>query len=498
MKKSVIAFIFLALAASEALAQQEVEKWKRLEVSYSNTSWSGNPFDLPFTGMFISPTGRVFNHFGYYAGDDIWKINFMPDEVGEWTFRTTSTDNDLDGQAGSFSVVVSELPGPLKGDGNRWKLEDSGQYVIPIMLPSREYFKSTETADGINDFIDWSKDIVGARVIGTTLIYFNHAPNASPYINGQEGVEFNIPMWDRLQSHYDYLRDRGMGHYIMFYSDDGQAPTPNGVGPQSVEEIRLFRYTIARFAAYPTVMWDTGIDIGETRTNTWIHWFADYFNENDPWQHPVSSRAGGGSGGTFPNNASYYSDGDKGVGSKGVPTRTDLLSRWEGQSVPTAYTDRFREDYNRGDWDKDSIRKVTWRMGLTGGMAVYLSGSDNGGYLTSSYASDLESGPSLGFSATFFEEMVQNFGSLNPHDELVTGDQAILSANIGQEYIVYDENGGTITVDLSSVDGQCSFYWFNPRTGIADPTQVIQGGSVQTFMAPDTNDWTLHIIAEPK
>jgi len=67
----------------------------------------------------VATTGRTLDHIGYYAGNDTWKINFMPDEIGDWTFSTTSTDGDLDGQVGSFSVIESELPGPLRGVGNR-------------------------------------------------------------------------------------------------------------------------------------------------------------------------------------------------------------------------------------------------------------------------------------------------------------------------------------------------------------------------------------------
>ena len=36
-----------------------------------------------------------------------------------------------------------------------------------------------------------------------------------------------------------------------------------------VFELRLFWYAVARFSAYPIVVWDTGIDIGETRSSQW-------------------------------------------------------------------------------------------------------------------------------------------------------------------------------------------------------------------------------------
>ena len=251
----------------QAAALADVPKWKRYEVALQNPSWDGNPFDVELTGEFRNATsGRVLTQLGFYAGDNTWKIFFMPDELGEWSYATHSPDSDLDDKTGSFTCVPSDLPGKITGEGNRWVLQERNKSVAPIMLPTREWFKRTNTANGVDGFIRWADDTAGALLIGTTLVYFNHAQEEVPYIKGQEGEQFNILMWDRLNSHYDMLRDRGMGFYIMFYSDDQESPNKFGIAAKSEEEMRLFRYVIARFSAYPIVVWDTGIDIQETRS----------------------------------------------------------------------------------------------------------------------------------------------------------------------------------------------------------------------------------------
>src|SRR3990172_7754199 len=250
-------------------------------------------------------------------------------------------------------------------------------------------------------------------------------------------------MWDRLNSHYDMLRDRGMGFYIMFYSDDQDSPDRFGITEKSKEEMRLFRYVIARFSAYPIVVWDTGIDIQETRSNAWIDWFADWFQENDPWQHPVSSRTGGGSGGKFPDQATYYSDG-----TSTLPPHQTVVNTWKDQNVPLAFTDRWRENYSRGNFNRDKIRRAAWEVGLVGGSALYVGGNENQGYLAQDYAQDFEAAPDLGIRSDFFLERIADFNGLEPQDEvLVSGDQAILSASVGREYVVYDANGGKIEID---------------------------------------------------
>ncbi len=474
-----------------------VEVWKRFEVTLPDPTWEGNPFDVALTGVFVhTSTGRSLTQLGFYAGNDVWKIHFMPDQPGEWTYVTQSTDPDLNGVSGSFNAVASNLPGKLYGEGNRWRLSGSGETVAPIMLPTRQWFKRTPTSNGVDDFITWSDDTAGALIIGTTLVYFTHAQDEVPYLKGQEGEYFNIPMWDRLNSHYDYLRDRGMGFYIMFYSDDQEAPNRWGIAAQSPAEMRLFRYAVARFSAYPIVMWDTGIDIGETRPSAWIDWFADWFNANDPWRHPVSSRTGGGSGGKFPANGSYFSDG-----AATLPDHATVVSSWSSRNVPTAYTDRWREDYGRGNFNTDKIRRAAWEVGLVGGTAIYVSGNENGGYLTENYASDFNAAPYLGYRDRFFRERILDFAELTPHSErLVSGSGIVISANLGQEYVVYDSDGGEFTLDLSDMTGGVYREWFNPRNGEYYDQSVITVEPVQSFSPPFTGESVLHLIhvsAEP-
>jgi hypothetical protein len=214
VRLSIIFFSFFSVSAglvTSALGNElYVNKWKRFAVAYHNPSFSGNPFDLAFHGVFThQASGRTLKQLGFYAGSNIWKIYFMPDRTGPWTFTTESPDADLDNKTGSFICLPSALPGRLFAEGNRWKLED-GNFDAPIMIPVREWFKRTPTANGVGHFIQWAKDKVGARLIGTTLVYFTHATDAVPYRE-----EFNIPMWDRLNSHFDALRDAGRGHYIL-------------------------------------------------------------------------------------------------------------------------------------------------------------------------------------------------------------------------------------------------------------------------------------------
>jgi hypothetical protein len=509
-----IPMIFVLGLAQFVLAEV-VGKWKRYEVSYQNTTWSNNAFDLIFKGKFTSPTGRVLTQWGFYAGNNTWKIYYMPDEIGDWTFVTESPDNDLNGKSGSFTCVASNLPGKLKGVGKLWKLED-GKYDFPVIWETAKpnqwwYFKGMPASDpGVQDLLKFAADTVQARILSISMYalvlpasssWFNGMANsqaAVPYVRNQEPDEFYQPFWDELNKKFDMARDLGMGFYIMMYSDDGEKPNNMGVTAQSTAEIRLFRYTIARLGCYPIILWDTGIDISEYRNNSWIDWFANWFLANDPWKHPVSSRSGGGSGGKFPQNATYYSDGATGNGGNDIPSRNDLLNAHNSYSVPYCYADHFRPFISRGNWDIHSIRRVMWRLGLSYGISGYADFNTRSGGTQSAVS---EGGAYIGHAVRFMRERVfSGLENLVPHDELIKaassgspGSDVILSAKVGEEYVVYSKFGGTIGVDLSGASGALNLEWYNPRSGVFQGQTTINGGSVQSFTTPFSGDGVLHI-----
>lgn len=61
------------------------------------------------------------------------------------------------------------------------------------------------------------------------------------------------------------------------------------------------------------------------------------------------------------------------------------------------------------------------------------------------------------------------------------------------EYVIYLQNGGSVTLDLLEATGTLKQVWFNPRTGMTASETQIQGGSYRAFTAPDNQDWVLYL-----
>src|SRR5215510_2267566 len=69
----------------------------------------------------------------------------------------------------------------------------------------------------------------------------------------------------------------------------------------------------------------------------------------------------------------------------------------------------------------------------------------------------------------------------------------IASGIPGQEYLVYDQDGGSITISLSRVPSTTIFsvLWFDPKTGVERSGESITGEALKTLTSPIPGDTVL-------
>ena len=104
-----------------------------LELELKNRKKYENPFlDVELNCSFISPLKKEYLMPGFYDGHNIWKVRFSPNEVGIWSYRTSTQVSDPDlSSTGQFEGV--EPQGPVRGflkacPGKYWGLEyESGE-----------------------------------------------------------------------------------------------------------------------------------------------------------------------------------------------------------------------------------------------------------------------------------------------------------------------------------------------------------------------------------
>ncbi|MBC8094985.1 MAG: DUF4038 domain-containing protein [Akkermansiaceae bacterium] len=83
-----------------------VPKWTRFEQSFKSSFSYEKPLQsCTFTAEFISPIGITNLVLGFWDGGKTWRIRFLPEQPGRWTFRTRCSDWQNDGlqnQSGEF------------------------------------------------------------------------------------------------------------------------------------------------------------------------------------------------------------------------------------------------------------------------------------------------------------------------------------------------------------------------------------------------------------
>ena len=507
-KFSVLALAgWLILAFAVPLnAQVNIGKWRRHVVTLNNSTYSGNPFELAVEARFThTTTSAQLTLPGYYDGSNQWKIGFMPTKLGEWTYTTSSGDSDLDNYTGTINCVPSGHPGPLAEDPshrNKWKYADGG-YVVPIgvfvsaMLDSATTLEWATMADFIQDN---NLQLLNFRISEHDLAF-----------SSVGSLQMHLPRWQRLEERVEALTERGIGIDIMLYTDDEGVPS---FGPYSTAEQLLIRYTVARLASFPVVMFNSGIDIAEYRDQSWVNWYGQQVEGLDPYGHPVSSRYTGGSGRLKMSGQTYNSVGDRNS------TIANLLRAYDlTDHIPASNNDNWSEDLtgNINGHTRQDIRRAGWKAVVSGGIVFHVRHNTRncfGGLIQScdryfdadSLASQLDSEAWLKLVNPFVQDKLgDTFAMMDPASSLVTGaggKYALADATrtkvvymlMGQNDTWDSGDGGNITVRLGGVSGHYDATWFDPRTGNEASAGTLAGGSDHTLSPPSTDDWILVVV----
>jgi hypothetical protein len=509
---SIIFLLFLLFFTQQAYAQDSatIGKWGRYVVSLSNSTYTGNPFELEVDGVFTHTTsGTQIRLPGYYDGNNTWKIGFMPTKTGDWIYATVSNDSDLNGKQGTVNAVESGLPGMLKADAanpNKWKFAD-GDYVVPMAL-RMEIFSEPATISEFTAMADFLKNnniqMAETRLLEETGM-FESGRHDFIFEGNWSNHKFDLTVWNRMEERMNILAERGLGAHVMFYSDDAGKP---GWAGQSATEKLVIRYAIARLAGYPVVWFNTGIDIAEYRNQSDINWFGQQIRSLDPYGHPVSSRHGGGSG-------TYVMSGQIFDSQANPPQAkiSNMISYFQQSDVPVSMDDAWGE--NRGSHlDKDhtasDIRRAFWKAAAAGGVGGLIRGGGNGlsydGYFSvKNVQSDLESEQWLKLINPFIKNKLgATFGQMVPSSSLVNssgGKYALADPSrtkifyflMGKNDTWDSGDGGPITIKLSSLSGNYAAVWYDPRTGTETSAGTLAGGSDHTLTPPSTDDWVLYL-----
>jgi hypothetical protein len=111
-------------------AQHMSTQWGLFELAL-NGPCEGNPYcDVALTASFRSESGRKLVT-GFYDGDGVYRLRFMPETTGTWTYTTKSNAAELDGISGTLDVGPAKDGdhGPVRADGLQFRYADGTRYI---------------------------------------------------------------------------------------------------------------------------------------------------------------------------------------------------------------------------------------------------------------------------------------------------------------------------------------------------------------------------------
>ncbi|MCK4347823.1 MAG: DUF5060 domain-containing protein, partial [Thermoplasmatales archaeon] len=508
-----IVLFFVAWIVSPGLAacSIEVEKWNMYEIELNTTISYSNPFtEVNLSATFTSQKGRQLKVDGFYDGDgqggqdgNVWKIRFMPEEIGDWTYRTVSTDPQLNGIKGSFKCIDSSNRGLLIRDQNypfSMKFVD-GDHFFQNGCDDPEDFLAVQYDPQQERFeaIDYLTS-VGANELYVGLV--NGCPGdggedsrVEPWLGNGCPPDFyrfdlsDLHKWDET---FKYMRDKEIvAHLVLLLEDSGGLTTPLKNDWNKMDF--YLKEMIARFGAYPNVIWNIAEEYGEFLSDDQVREIAQYLKDNDPYQHMVTVHQNHGASFNFAGDdrfdltALQYGSVDPSELNNVILTVRNQVES-SGRKIPVSIT----------EWTKiyptqiDQARKGIWAIAMGGGTyEIHL----NVGELNA--LDDLKKWDTTWKQANILRQFMENISyyEMKPNNSIITSGNGFALEKSGERYVAYLYNGDSVTVDLSSASGTLNVEWYNPKDGTYYEEGTVTGGGSETFTPPFSGDAVLHIVS---
>jgi PKD repeat protein len=454
----------------------------------------------------------------------------------------------FDGDAGSFVVVPSSKAGrdfrspergrlvntgghylTFLGSGNRWI--KGGPDVPENFLgysgfdntPQARHSFGTHVQDWNSGDPDWNSG-AGRGIIGALNYIAEQGANSIYFLSmniGGDGKDTFPTIAEQDKTHYDtskllqwetvFTHAGAHGIFLHFQLAETESGNENyhdngSLGPQRK---LYYRELIARFGHHLGLEWDLGEenDYGTTKRRE----FAAYLKAVDPYDHPVTTHTHTNQmeafygpllgNGDFDMTAFQITEGGLSSGdaveewrdrsaAAGVPW---VISIDEPQSIQNDPSDEAN-GYPNGRKD------FMWPVYLSGGGGFewYIQ-EDGGGHSFDQRVDNLrEMQVALvwtGYALEFMDTLP--FWEMAPDRSLgssTAGGTTYVLARPGDTYALYNENGGSFTLNLSGHTGSFAVFWFNPRTGAwLDGGTVSGGGNVNLGSPPFAGDAAVHV-----
>lgn len=457
--------IFGNLEAAEPPAVPKIEQYHPTDLKFVAKDIEGNPFMVDFSAELIGPENRTLKVPGFFNGNNTWVIRFAPPSPGEWSYRTASSNPLLNGKTGSLEAVPNASPtvhGRLRVDPQRkhhFIYEDGSRYFLMGFecdwiwaldaddegIPNIRRFLDLLAERGFNHIVTniyahdcgWSKGKSSDWDYGPPSIYPWGGTNEQP-----DHSTMSVDFWKHYDRVVDYMFQKGIVAHIMLRVYNKMVRWPANGSPQ---DDLYYRYAVARYAAYPNLVWDFSKEAHNEKDAKYKLSVINKIKDWDPYDNLITVHDDNGN----------YDNGNYNI----LDFRSDQQhSKW-GEVILEQRNARawpilnIEYGYERGvenlptyrvkqDWQE--VLRRTWEICCAGGYAAYYY--SNTSWDLVKWDPEPPGWKRYRILRDFFEGT--RWWGAEPHPELVLGGRAWCLADPGREYIVFAARGGNVMLRL--------------------------------------------------
>ena len=275
--------------ASTPTPSSSMEQWGLYEITLPGPS-TGNPFkDVTLTARFTLEN-RTIGITGFYDGNGTYRIRFMPDAPGLWTYETASSAPQLAGKTGAFTCVRPTTPGnhgPVIATHEFHFQYADGTPYFPFGTTTYAYlFTGHENArnslEGMRQAkFNKTRVCVLPKPLGPGENQILPFPRSG---TTNDLTRFNPAYFQQVEKRLlDLQRSNIEADLILFHPYDAWGYKSMG---QEADDFYL-RYVLARFSAFRNVWWAIANEYDLVKSKTMSDWdrFFRITVAEDPYSH---------------------------------------------------------------------------------------------------------------------------------------------------------------------------------------------------------------------
>jgi hypothetical protein len=278
-------------SATPSVPHAPVPQWEVFELVLPGPS-EGNPFTDVSLAATFALGHRSTRVDGFYDGDGRYKVRFMPDAQGQWSFTTESSAAALSGKTGEFACTapLPQAHGPVGvRNGHHFGYAD-GTPFFPFGTTCYAWVHQSEDLQQqtLQSLQAAPFNKIRMCVFPKSYQYNHNEPPYYPFVRDAAGVSDltrpNPEFFAHIEKRIADLRALNIeADLILFHPYDrwGYSKMP----PQA-DELYL-RYVLARMSAYRNIWWSLAneYDLMRAKTTQDFDRFFEIVQQYDPVGH---------------------------------------------------------------------------------------------------------------------------------------------------------------------------------------------------------------------